>query len=200
MRPLLKIGIRLSFIGMLFTTLAIGDTIIYTFSGIGSGSLGGIAFSDAAFTIALNSDTSLLTTPSGFPNDVSTPAGTPATFSITGVGSGTLTGQQAVFLNQSEDDVGIWVFSPPDFMTLGNMAFASYDLASDMGPISGTASALAEFLPTSINNEMLSMTGVSNLTFTADVKSTSPVPEPSTLFMLGAALILLLIKKVRQAA
>src|SRR5690349_17431057 len=127
MRESLNINSRLLFIGLLLTPLAIGDPIIFTFSGVGSGSLGSGLFTNAAFTFTFTSDTSLVTITPCCANDTSTPKGTPATFAIGGVGSGSLTGDQAVFLNPTTDDVGIWVFSPPDFLTLGNFAFATYN-------------------------------------------------------------------------
>jgi len=188
MKPTLTLNWRVLLLGILLTPFAVCDPLQLTFSGIGSGSLGNDTFSDTPFTFVFSSDTSLLTTPPCCSNDTSTPQGTPAEFTITGIGSGALTGNQAVFVNPSENDVGIWVYTSPDFLTLGNFAFASYALSTDIGPISGTPSALAEFLPTSIGNELLSLNSVSDLSFTAVAQEqVAPVPEPSTLTMVGLA-------------
>lgn len=189
MRQTIKITARLFFTGCLLSTFALADPIVFLFSGTGSGSLGSVAFTDEAFAFTFMSDTSLLTVPPCCTGDMSTPKGTAATFMISGVGSGSLTGTQAVFVNQAENDVGIWFFNQPDFLTLGNFAFASYNLASNMGPITGTASALSELLPTSVgNHELISLSHASDVTFFAQVGADSPVPEPSTAGMLGVVL------------
>ena len=189
---------RLLFVGILLSRIAVGDPLTVIFHGIGSGTLGSETFTSSAFTFTFTSDTSLLTTQLAWPNDISTPEGTPASFTIDAIGSGSLTDGQAVFVNPTTDDVGIWIFSPPDFLTLGNSAFAIYDLSTNLGPINGTPSATSAFLPTSIgNNELLSFTSVSNLTFTAAVGAHS-VPEPSTLGMVGLALGCLVVGKARR--
>ena len=206
MRRLLETNSRLLLLGILLAPLALCDTLTLTFSGIGSGTLGAHTFTDSAFTFTFSSDTTSLTSPAGYPNDISTPAGTPATFTIDDLGiSGSLTGDQAVFVNDHEDDVGIWVYQPPDFLTLGNFSFSNYKLNTDVvPPIGGTASALSGFLPTSIEGKLLSITSLSKLDFTAMVgdagsgsSGDSAVPEPSTLSMVGLALGCLLIGKLR---
>jgi hypothetical protein len=209
----LKAASPLLFLGLMSAPLALSDSLQFTFSGLGSGSLGSSAFSDKSFQITFSSDTSDLTTPSGFPKDVSTPEGTPAVFTVDGVASGSLTGDQAVFVNDSEEDVGIWVFAPPDFLTIGDPAFSNYKLSTAIGPINmGTNSALSEQLPTSINNEVLSITSVSALSFTAKVGASgvgggtgggtggTTVPEPSTLAMFGASFAFLIAAKLRRKA
>lgn len=98
MRRLLEINSRLLLLCILLAPLALCDPLVLTFSGTGSGSLGSDPFTDSTFIITFTSDTSDLATPAGFPNDISTPQSTAATFNVTGVGSGTLTGDQAVFV------------------------------------------------------------------------------------------------------
>ena len=178
---------RLFFLGILFASFALADPLEVIFSGTGSGTLGTETFTDSDFTLTFFSDTSVLSTLACCPHDITTPKGTPAEFTISGIGSGSLTGNQAVFVNPAEDDLGIWVHGSPDFLTLGNFAFATYNLASDIGPIGGTASALSEFLPTSFgDHDRLSLKSVSDLIVTVDVAA---VPEPSMLAMAGLAAI-----------
>ncbi len=205
-QPLYKMNSRLLLLGILLAPLAPCETLTLTFSGVGSGSLGSDAFTGSAFAFTFSSDTSSLTTPPCCSNDISTPAGTPATFTIDSLNkSGSLTGDQAVFVNDKENDVGIWYYVPPDFITLGNYSFGTYKLSSDIGPISGTPSALSETFPTSLNGELLSLTSVSTLNFTANIGSGSSggggvgnVPEPSTLTMAGLALGCLFLAKWRR--
>jgi hypothetical protein len=208
MQPPCRVYCPLLFFGLLFPSFALSDPLVLTFSGIASGSLGAEEFSDSSFTFTFFSSTDELSTPSLYPHDISTPEGTKAKFTIDGVAGGSFAGDQAFFVNQSEDDVGIWVYAPPDFLTLGNYAFADYNLTTDVQPIGGTASALSEFLPVSVgkspDTELLSLTSVGNLTFQAQVgepagsggSGPAPVPETSTLTMFAGALGCLLLMKV----
>ncbi|PYT33649.1 MAG: hypothetical protein DMG58_06785, partial [Acidobacteria bacterium] len=96
--------------GLLVAALVNADPLTITFSGTGSGSIGGNSYNSAAFTFTFESDTNLITTPTCCATVFTTPGGTPATFWIAGIGSGTFMGDQAVFANPSPNElaVGIW--------------------------------------------------------------------------------------------
>lgn len=185
---------RLLFTGLLLTALASADPLTLTFSGTGSGSVGGNAYDSAAFIFTFDTDTNLITKPSCCPPDSTTPEGTPATFWIDGIGSGTLMGDQAVFVNPSpaELNVGIWHYNEPDWLVLNSSAFATYDLSTNLGPLlSPAAYAFSEPFPSSLGT--LYLDSATRVTYTAVVGSPTTgasVPEPSSVALLGAGLAL----------
>ena len=180
---------RLFFTTILLAGIAAASPLAITFSGIGNGSVGAQAFMSAAFTFTFTSDTSAVVVPSCCATDFSTPAGTPATFSIAGIGSGTLTSDQAVFANTNPAvlTVGMWHFEMPDVLDLSRLAFANYDLSTSIGPIFVDAPfAFSNGFSTTLGDFVLD--SATNVTYAATV-STTEVPEPSSLalFISGLA-------------
>ncbi len=156
----------LAFPLMLEMTGPSGSTpVTFTFTGTGSGALGGTQFSNSAFTMTLTSDTRLARVPACCASEISTPSGIPATFSVNGV-TATLADTQAVFVSQASNEVGVWHQGASNWLTLTNAAFAGYNLQPNISD-SGTGSILGNFFNTPAG--MLSMTSVSNVSFTAHV-------------------------------
>lgn len=198
--------IRALLFGMI-AALAQATPITYIFSGTADGQLGDIAFTQKDFTLAFTSDTTDLVHPPAIPVDFSTPAGTSAVFIITDVGSGTFTDDQAVFTHPSpEDDIGVWHYNTADWLAKQDPAFAAYDLASNIGPITtGVNNGLPIFngvdnhFTTTAGNFVLS--NVTALSFTAELSSpTTGVPEPATgtMLSLGIAGVLIGLRSRRS--
>src|SRR5437016_3886743 len=159
---------RLLFTGLLLAALATADPLTITFSGTGSGSVGGNSYASSAFTFTFQSDTNQITTPPCCATAFTTPRGTPATFWIAGIGSGTFMGDQAVFSNPSPNElaVGIWHYDMPDWLVLSSSAFANYNLSTSLGPVSSpVAYAFSGQFPSSLGT--LNLSSASGVTYTA---------------------------------
>jgi hypothetical protein len=112
---------------------ALGAPITYTQSGIGSGSLNGVAFTDASFVITAFGDTAnVVSCGSGscFSND-----NLSASIEIVGVGTVSFITPTRYFYNSivgfSRGDDGTDLLSGPPVI--------AWDMASSVGPVSGTA-------------------------------------------------------------
>ena len=163
---------RLLIAGLLLTALASADPLTITISGTGSGSVAGNSYNSAAFTFTFESDTNLITTPSCCATAFTTPGGTPATFWIAGIGSGTLMGDQAVFANPSPNELaaGMWHYNVSDWLTFSSSAFANYHLSTSLGPVSSpVAFAFNDSFPSSMGT--LTLSSASGVTYTAIVGS-----------------------------
>ena len=115
--------------------------ITYTISAVGSGSFGGNAFNNVAFTITATADTSQIYTYS--PGILLVPD-LSATISVSGLPTATFNGTTN-FVNQNEGGIGITGGSSSahgpgaDILAAGNIAFDTYDLSTSIGPLSGEA-------------------------------------------------------------
>jgi hypothetical protein len=164
---------------------SLASTITYTETATASGAFGGANYSNALVTISFIGDTANVS-PLGVccqMNDIGT-----ATVSVMGLGTGTFTDMTGVLVNNSGGSAGVSDFSA-DLAVLfaSSPAFSSYDLQSDIGPISGAAvfNAGRDFATTAGD---FSITGVSgNVTFDATVGAAA-VPEPGSLLLLGSTL------------
>ena len=176
--------------GLLVAALVNADPLTITFSGTGSGSIGGNSYNSAAFTFTFESDTNLITTPTCCATVFTTPGGTPATFWIAGIGSGTFMGDQAVFANPSPNElaVGIWHYNMPDWLDLSSSAFANYDLSTSLGPASSpVAYTFSNPFPSSLGP--LTLSSVSGVTYTAVVGSRSGASVSISAVVNGASFL-----------
>ena len=175
--------------------------ITFTFATIGSGQLGAANFTDVLVTLTATGDTSAVT-PVGLP-DTGIFYLVPTEFevNIAGVGTAVVTGDGIfggsayVFVNQAVQTVGFGTTG--DLADISDPAFATYDLMSSIGPISGRAVAIPVDVPTTLG--MFRVTNFANPesgTFSAQV---SEVPEPSSLALLGSGISLLVRRSRRRA-
>ena len=156
-----------------------------------SGSLDGKTFTSQTVTLVLIGDTSnVVNHGSGFLTDAGT-----ATVSVSGLGTDTFTDSMIVFNNQPLNTVGIEDLNTDDVLDVTNAAFGSYALNTSLGPLSGASLGNSN---SSYNTAGGSFKFTSPLnvdhpaTFTA---STSSVPEPATLGLIGAGIGLLVLRR-----
>jgi hypothetical protein len=158
------------------------ESITYTDSFTASGSIGADSFNNAVVTISGTGNIAGIINEGGGIYALSLPV----TFSIAGVESGSFTDDIQIFANQSSGIVGFGD-NTNDFALLytTNSAFSSYNLSTGIGPASGASifnsveATLGEAVYGTTDGNF-SLTSVSDSTFQA-----SPVPEPSSLALLG---------------
>jgi hypothetical protein len=160
--------------------------ITYTETATASGSLGGVAFNDVLVTLSATADTTnIVAAPLFFSVTPTT-----ATVTVAGLGSAAFTSKTFdVFDNQTFITGGITGMAgfgdSAEGTLLGdsNAAFASYALATPIGPLTGSGFAsgtLASFATT--GGDFVIAFATSPAIFTA-----TTVPEPSSLALCGFA-------------
>ncbi|HEX5222966.1 MAG TPA: hypothetical protein VFZ59_25640 [Verrucomicrobiae bacterium] len=172
-------------VGLAANTFA--ASITFTHTGVGSGSIGDVSFSEKAFTFTAIGDTSSRVTfePNAFGYSIDH---TSASINISGVGSFTLASPTRTFVNNEYSVVGLSraggsqldLFNGPIHFSL-----ASWDMLSSIGPLNGSGFLLQW------DNSIITEGGILNfqsnptaVTFQAEV-----VPEPgcAALLLIAAA-------------
>jgi len=182
----LGVGITGTLLG---ASSAFAVPITYTEQAVGSGSLDGVAFTDASVVLTMINDTGNVTGSA----PVFTNLGT-LTVSVAGGAPETFTNTTHAFSNQRVTTVGFT--ETVDILDDVSASFATYDLTTAIGPITGTPiiDASTSYPTSSGAFNLSSVSG--NVTFTATLAA---VPEPSALALLAAALAGLFgIARLRQ--
>ncbi len=190
---------------MLFviTSSAFAAPIKFIHTGIGSGSIGGTAFTEAAFTITSLGDTD---------NRSSGAAGVFAlvhdtsSIDIDGVGTFALTSDTRTFVSNTLELVG-YAQAVADFGDLidgpNDAALSSWDMLSPIGPLAGTGEILQwggpvvddiPFVVTDGGNLVFADAASVNVTFQAII-----VPEPVTCSLLLVGMTAMGILRRRKA-
>lgn len=171
-----------------FAACSYADPITITHTGVGSGQIGGTTFQDASFTITDIVDTANRTSffAGFFIDDLF------ASISITGVGSfDFITGTRTFVTNllsivgfSRAGMAGLDLFDGPTDAT-----FATWDMLTSIGPISGNANLFQwDLTPVNTTGGVLSFdTNTTETVFTA-VVSQPAVPEPTTWLLVATAL------------
>jgi hypothetical protein len=176
MTPSLKIGLLAGCAALLLASAAEATPIDYIFTGTGSGTVNGSAFSGASFTITAVADTSGITSGGGeFRN-------TPTTITfIEGLNTATLIDLVIIDNTATPGFIGFGnTLSPFDSEALENAVFETYGLNTGLSSTTGPLSVAPGPFETSVGT--LDFTGITALSFQATV------PEPASLAILGAAL------------
>jgi hypothetical protein len=174
---------------------ALADSVTYTETDVATGSLGGTSFSDALVTITLLGDTSTSTTGIFGALEVFGPA----TVTVDGIGTASFTDSLAAFDTSIFGAAGILDSSLGpyglDVLDTIDPTFGTYDLTTDVGPISGFSlfNADSGFATTDGNFVLTSDSGTS--TFSA----LTAVPEPCSLSLIGVGLSGLFLARRKKA-
>jgi hypothetical protein len=160
------------------------DGITYTFDATGSGTLGDVAFVNAAFTITVSADTlAIVNCGSG----VFSVDSLSADISITGFDTATILIPTRVFDNNSVSVLGFSQGSCAggDYLDISNAAFATYDLSTAIGPIfDPTPFAVGQFQNVPTSGGILTVSSAQDVTFNAFTAGGGggPIPQASSSF------------------
>lgn len=166
------------------TATAGTQPITDTFSGSGSGSLGGNAFSSQSFLVTINGDASNVAfQPSLAANGILNLAGQIA---IGGQPLALFDLPLFVFGGAGGAFLGFGNFTQGNLIAGVNGSFATTDLKSDFGPASASNANLNQFVNVSTSAGALTFEQMSDFTFSAVLAT---VPEPSSLLLTVTGLL-----------
>lgn len=178
---------KLTVVFLLFTTFCFADVITFRHTGTGSGTLGGTPFTNAAFVIT---DVGNTGDRQAFTHGWSIDD-TAASISIAGLGTFHFVTPTRTFVNNASQAVG-FSRGGPDGADLFNgpwvPEFATYDLLSSIGPITGSAGLLQWSLtPVMTDGGVLAFN--SNWGPSEFQATVSGVPEPGAIVLLATVLL-----------
>ena len=177
----MKFAMRFGIVVLLLAAVASAGTITYTEEAFASGTLGTNSFQNALVTLTMIGDTSnVQNMGGGFFQNIGT-----LTVTVGGIGTATFTGVDVgVFDNQvfSPPAAGGFQISQGSILDTFNPIFATYDLTTAIGPITGGSFIRPDlFFGTTLGTFNLQSAGDS--TFTA-----TTVPEPASILLFGSGL------------
>ena len=178
----MRLDLTLGFLALTLAvpTLASATPITYTQTSITSGMIGNTTFTNATVTITQVSDTTAVFSSFGMFENF---AGV-STVTISGIGTATFTNTVGFFVDPNFGPGTVTFFDTIDGFGLGvfDSAFATYNLQTSIGPITGEVRDAGGFAATTLG--VFSIHDSSNPTFQAVV-----TPEPSTFALLGTGLL-----------
>ncbi|WP_165248300.1 PEP-CTERM sorting domain-containing protein [Paludisphaera soli] len=171
-------------LGALGGPTACAEPVLYTFSGVGSGELGGASFTDSAYTFSVLADTDDIDEIS-FGADSSVILDMTATIEIAGLGLATITDPVFVFVNRANTAVGVGDYNAADYVNLTSPLLASYFLGTPFGPLTAPITYFnVSLLATDAGR--LNLTSSGDGVFQASLRS---VPEPASISALGLGVV-----------
>ena len=163
---------------LISTSAASADVVTSTFSGIGSGTwfsgiYSGQSFTNKAFTFTTSVDTSSI---SAFSAGVLAPVAA-ATVFIEDYGDLAITSATEQAVNQQQRRFGFGLAGSGAIIFVNNNAFGSWNMQTNLGPITG----FSTFNTTTFNTSL----GAIQLSGTPTITFTSVVPAPSAAALIG---------------
>ncbi len=161
----------------IFATVCLAAPETIVFSGTATGSVGATKFTNQTFTFTFTTDTTAIA-PGTFccTDNITTPPGTPASFTIGSIASGDLTTIQGVFVNESEAQMGMWFYDTQDWLDI-LFPIGSYGLTTNFGPVTGTTFIFPDARPLPSTAGPILFTSVTGANAVVTV-STTPTPKP----------------------
>jgi len=158
-----------------FASIATASPILYTVSGVGSGTLGVNSFTNSLVTISATGDTSLAPSSGSFQAYTLSPVN----LTVAGVGSTTFSISVDLFVNQGLAFVGFRdSVGTSSILDSGNPVFSAYNLNQALAPTVGSQFIRPDLsFATGLGN--LNIQSMGDVTYSA-VVSDGAVPEPST--------------------
>jgi hypothetical protein len=183
----MKVFVCGSFLALCLTLPLAASSIVYTMTGTLTGSLNGHAFSDAAFTIVLDGNTSNITDDSG----VLLNQATSDTISIAGFTTTDFTQPVDAVAIPSFGFAGVGDFATTSGILIDNAAFDSWNLANASGPVEQTGAAYAAEGTIETALGALVISGAENVSFSSSVTNANftAAPEPATIGLVALSLL-----------
>jgi hypothetical protein len=185
MKPIThRIGLAIGVLGLVTTTAppASAGPVTYTETVTASGRLGATGFTDALMTLTATADTADVTNPFSGLFVLIHPR---VTVDVAGVGSAVITEDLYMFVNQPFRIAGIAdQIGGYEVLNVTNSVFATYDLKTSVGPVSG---------PTSFNESSIGFATTAGYLYLFSTSGTgtfqASVPEPSTMTLAAIGIL-----------
>lgn len=179
-----KSAMALCAAGMIVAGSTSADTLKFTESTTGSGSLGGTSFTDALVTFSGTGSTSNIT---NLGADIYAIVGLPVSVNVAGVGSASFTDTVQLVANDVYGDIGLGDTTNQRAIIFAVVPTAGYNLSTSFGPASGSG-LFNSGTTFGVSSGTFDLTSVGTTTYQATVSS---APEPATwgLMLIGLAAI-----------
>jgi hypothetical protein len=160
--------------------IAYASPITFTFQGTASGTVGGVNFYNAWFTIIQSSDTSLMSTSfNGFATAFQTPYATGASIDIGGFGAGIIiTPTYIADVQQPSNSFAAIAISTGGDVGGNSTIFNNYTLQSGVGPVLTTTNPFIDGFTVSSTLGTISFAVLTGVTFTARLPAVGPPTVP----------------------